>query len=213
MIKTVLFDLDGTILDTNELIIMSFLQVLENNTPEPLTRDHIIPYMGESLVDQLRKLSGRHDVDDLVAAYRKISSERHDQYVRLFPDVKEVIQQLRKHQVQIGIVTTKARLTTIRGLEYTGIADLVDAVVTSDDVEKVKPDAEPVVQALQLLKATPQSAIMVGDSAVDIISARRAGVQAVGVSWSLKGKSLLEQSGANYMIDHMRQLYAIVGLE
>jgi len=85
MIRTVLFDLDGTILDTNELIIQSFLHALEGVTPEPVTREQIISNMGGALVDQMKFFSGREDVDDLVQKYRAYNISKHDELVKGFP--------------------------------------------------------------------------------------------------------------------------------
>jgi len=212
-IKTVLFDLDGTILDTNELIITSFLEALRGVVPEGFCRDDIIPSMGEPLTDQMRKFSGYEDVTDLVAAYREVNLRLHDEYVVLFEHVQEVIKRLHDQGIQIGVVTTKMRLTTERGLVFTGLADYVDTIVTIDDVVHPKPHPEPVAKAIELLNADAATTIMVGDSIVDIQSANAAGAISVGVSWSLKGAQILHAAGAAHVIDDMRDLYALVGME
>lgn len=212
-IKTVLFDLDGTILDTNELIITSFLEALRGVVPEGFGREHIIPSMGEPLTEQMKKFSGYEDVTELVAAYREVNLRLHDEYVTLFNNVQEVIKRMHEQGIQIGIVTTKMRYTTERGLAFTGLADYVDAVVTIDDVKHPKPHPEPVARAIELLNADASSTIMVGDSVVDIQSANAAGAISVGVSWSLKGARILHAAGAAHVIDDMRDLYALVGME
>lgn len=212
-IDTVLFDLDGTILDTNELIITSFLESLKGIVPENFSREAIIPSMGEPLTDQLRKFSGYEDVTELVNAYREVNLRLHDEYVTLFEHVQEVMKRMHEQGIKIGVVTTKMRLTTERGLAFTGIAQYVDAIVTIDDVTHPKPHPEPVSRAIELLDTTPEATLMVGDSIVDMQSARAAGAVAVGVSWSLKGAQILRNAGANHIIDDMLDLYALVGME
>ncbi len=212
-IKTMLFDLDGTIIDTNELIIRSFIEALQGVAPEGFGREHIIPSMGQPLTDQLKLFSGLEDVTQLVAAYREVNLRLHDEYVKAFDYVNEVIEKLHGQGIQIGVVTTKMRLTTERGLKYTGLYDYIDAIVTIDDVVNPKPHAEPVSKAIGLLGADPSSTIMVGDSIVDIESAIAAGAIAVGVAWSLKGEQILKEAGAHHVINDMRDLYAFVGLE
>ncbi|MEK3884919.1 pyrophosphatase PpaX [Paenibacillus sp. PL2-23] len=207
-VRTMLFDLDGTILDTNELIIRSFLEALKDCVPQGFCRDHIIPSMGQPLEQQLRLFSGLEDVAHLVAAYREVNLRLHDELVTVFAHVNEVLETLHQQGVQIGVVTTKMRMTTEKGLKYVGIYDYVDAIVTIDDVVNAKPHPEPVQKALALLNADPASTIMVGDSSVDMQAAVAAGVTAVGVAWSLKGAEVLRNAGADYVIDDMRELYA-----
>lgn len=212
-IKTMLFDLDGTIIDTNELIIRSFIESLRGVTPEDFGREHIIPSMGQPLTDQMKLFSGLEDVTHLVAAYREVNLRLHDEYVKPFDHVIEVIERMHKQGIQIGVVTTKMRLTTERGLKYVGLYDFVDTIVTIDDVVNPKPHAEPVSKAIEQLGADPATTIMVGDSTVDIHSAVAAGAIAVGVAWSLKGAQVLKEAGAHHVIDDMRDLYSFVGME
>ncbi|WP_308637294.1 pyrophosphatase PpaX [Paenibacillus silvisoli] len=214
-IKTMLFDLDGTIMDTNELIIQSFLHSLKGIVPADFNREHIIPSMGQPLTMQMQLFSGREDVTDLVAAYREINLKLHDEYVTAFPQVVEVFKRLHEAGIRIGIVTTKMRLTTERGLRFVGLYDYIEpgAIVTIEDVENPKPHPEPVLKAVELLGADPASTLMVGDSGVDIEAANAAGVTSVGVAWSLKGEQKLKESGARHIIHDMRDLYPFVGLE
>jgi pyrophosphatase PpaX len=212
-IKTMLFDLDGTILDTNELIIRSFIESLKGYVPEDFGREHIIPSMGNPLTDQMKLFSGLEDVTHLVAAYREVNLRLHDEYVKPFDYVNEVMAKLHDNGIQIGVVTTKMRLTTERGLKFVGLFDYVDTIVTIDDVKNPKPHPEPVSKAIELLGAEPATTIMVGDSIVDIQSAVAAGAVAVGVAWSLKGEKILKEAGAHHVIDDMRDLYSFVGLE
>jgi pyrophosphatase PpaX len=214
-VRTLLFDLDGTILDTNELIIESFMHALQHIVPPHFGREQIIPSMGQPLSDQLRLFSGMEDVSQLIAAYREVNLRLHDDYVKPFPGVREVLERLHGAGIQLGVVTTKMRLTTERGLRYTGLFDYIQpqAIVTMDDVDHPKPHPQPVLMAVEALGADPATTMMIGDSVVDIESADAAGVIPVGVAWSLKGEQKLRESGARHIIHDMRELYAFVGLE
>ncbi|WP_106769447.1 pyrophosphatase PpaX [Paenibacillus faecalis] len=211
MIETVLFDLDGTIIDTNELIISSFMHVIEKGPRGPLTRESIIPHMGTTLEYQLQTFSGLDDVSRLVTLYRSYNEQHHDEMVTPFPHVQEVVKWLHEQGVSMGIVTTKIRPSTLMTLKKFNLEQYMSVVVTVNDVENPKPHPEPVLKAVKDLGCNPETTLMVGDSAVDLQSAKAAGVQAAGVAWSLKGEQVLREHGADYILKDMRDLYTIVG--
>jgi pyrophosphatase PpaX len=211
MIRTVLFDLDGTIVDTNELIISSFLHALEGIPGNGVGRDFIIPNMGKPLMEQLMMFSGLSDVEELTRVYREYNLRMHDELVREFPHVREVIAELRNRGIQVGIVTSKIRLTTEKSLKFCGLDAFMQAVVTIDDVLKPKPDPEGIQLAMRELSADPETTMMVGDSPADIEAAQNAGVRSVGVAWSLKGAAFLRTLNPDHIIEDMRELLDIVG--
>ena len=104
-VRTMLFDLDGTILDTNELIIRSFLEALKDCAPEGFCRDNIIPSMGQPLEQQLRLFSGLEDVTHLVAAYREVNLRLHDELVALL-----LVHDLDEALVHVEAMGNRARL-------------------------------------------------------------------------------------------------------
>ncbi|MFB5761928.1 pyrophosphatase PpaX [Paenibacillus medicaginis] len=210
MINTILFDLDGTIIDTNELIITSFLHVLQGKTLQPLTREVIIPHMGGTMENQLQTLTGLADVAGLVRDYRAYSMLHHDTMVKPFPNVLEVVKTLHKQGIKLGVVTTKIRPNTIRVLEMFDLVSYMGSIITVDDVEHPKPHAEPVLKAIQELSADPAHTLMVGDSSFDILAAQAAGVQSAGVAWSLKGEETLRGYNPDFMLKNMTDLLDLV---
>ncbi|MEC0228428.1 pyrophosphatase PpaX [Paenibacillus alba] len=215
MIQTVLFDLDGTIVDTNELIVQSFLHSLEGETPEPLSRELIIPNMGRPLVEQMTFFTGQTEaeaIEALIKKYRTFNLSKHDELVKEFPNVRIVMEKLHAAGYKIGIVTSKIRQTTLMGLKLCGLDTFISTIVTVEDVKEAKPHPEGIFAALKELGSTPDQAIMVGDSHYDIEAAKNAGVTAVGVTWSWKGRSYLEEYSPDYLIDDMFDLLPIVGL-
>jgi len=212
-ITTVLFDLDGTIIDTNELIIESVLHAVQGVVPEGFNRQHIIPKMGLPLAMQMRMFTGLEDVDELVRRYREYNLRRHDEMVSLFPGVAETVPKLKDAGLNVGIVTTKMRDTSRRALKLLGILQYMDVIVALDDVQHAKPHPEPVQKAMAALGAEPAQTLMIGDSPVDIESALQAGAIPVGVAWSLKGEAVLREAGAAYVLNSMDDLPIICGIE
>lgn len=211
-IDTVLFDLDGTIVDTNELIIASFQHVLDKHK-QPRTREQIIPYMGMTLEQQFQAFSGWQDVAELVTDYRSFNTIHHDTMVKGFPHVDEVISTLKDRGIKLGIVTTKIRPSTMRVLELFGLLKYMDTIVTVQDVTHPKPHPEPVLIAMEQLNADPKRTIMVGDSPADIKSAQAAGALSAAVAWSLKGAEELKKYNPDYILEDMLDLYGVLGWE
>ncbi|MGG4550756.1 pyrophosphatase PpaX [Paenibacillus humicus] len=211
-IDTVLFDLDGTIVDTNELIIASFQHVLDKHK-QPRTREQIIPYMGMTLEQQFQAFSGWEDVAELVTDYRSFNTMHHDTMVKGFPHVDEVVSTLKEKGMKLGIVTTKIRPSTMRVLEMFDLLKYMDAIVTVQDVTHPKPHPEPVLTAIQQLNADPKRTLMVGDSPADIKSAQAAGALSAAVAWSLKGAEELKKYNPDYILEDMLDLYGILGWE
>jgi pyrophosphatase PpaX len=214
MIRTVLFDLDGTILDTNELIFRSFEYAWERKGWPMITREKLTPYMGGKLHDMFRETAGvtlDAEVDELIALYREYNWAHHDELVRGFPNAREVMAELRAAGIRMGVVTTKIRKTSEMGLALCEMAEFVEAIVSLDDVEHAKPHPEPVLKALIAMDADPATTIMVGDSSGDLLAARAAGVRSVAVGWSIKSKEDLMRCEPDYWIDDIRELLDIVG--
>ncbi|MBD0383915.1 pyrophosphatase PpaX [Paenibacillus sedimenti] len=212
MIRTVLFDLDGTIVDTNELIVQSFLHSLEGETPEPVTRELIIPNMGRPLVEQMEFFTGKKEVEAIIQKYRTFNLSKHDELVKEFPNVRSVLAKLHASGIKIGIVTSKIRQTTLMGLKLCGLDTYVSTIVTVEDVKEPKPSPEGILAALETLGSSNEETMMVGDSHYDIEAAQNAGVISVGVSWSWKGRTYLETYKPDYLIDDMLELLPIAGL-
>jgi len=213
MIRTVLFDLDGTILDTNELIFRSFEYAWTQKGWTHVTREQLTPYMGGKLTDMFRLVTGagEAEVEELIRLYREYNWAHHDELVCSFPYVRETMEELRRAGVRMGVVTTKIRKTSEMGLKHCGLEQFIETIVSLDDVVHAKPHPEPVLKALSLMKADPATTIMVGDSKADLLAARDAGVRSVAVGWTIKRRDELEACRPDYWIEDMRELPALVG--
>ncbi|MDF2924843.1 MAG: pyrophosphatase [Paenibacillaceae bacterium] len=213
MFTAVLFDLDGTILNTNELIVDSFLHTLKGETPREYTREDIIANFGRTLVDQMRDYTGRENVEPFITKYRAHNISRHDDLIMDFPYVGEVLERLSQAGVKLGVVTSKVRRTSLMGLNRFKLTDYLQSIVTVEDVTNPKPHQEGILKAIAELGADPGATLMVGDSQYDIMAAQNAGIRVAGVSWAAKGEEFLEQFKPDYMIRDMRELLALCGVK
>lgn len=209
-IQTVLFDFDGTLVDTNELIYQSFVHTFAT-FGYSFTKEEILAFNGPPLKDTFRKINPQL-ADEMIKTYRKHNHENHARYIRLFPNVLETLQELKKNNIKIGIVTAKMRVGVELGMKLTNLTPYIDTVISIDDVERPKPHPEPVFKALERLAATKEKTIMVGDNYHDIEAGNRAGVLTAGVAWSHKGEEYLKRYKPTYIIDDMLDLLPIVGV-
>lgn len=211
-IRTVLFDLDGTLIDTNELIIQSFLHTLEKYYPGKYTREDILPFIGPPLSETFNALDPSR-AQEMIDTYRAFNHAQHDALIREFDTVYETIETLHKNGVRLGVVTTKIHQTAVMGLKKTRLEPFFDCVIGLDDVHHAKPDPEPIYKALDLLQSTPDEALMVGDNYHDILAGKNAGTKTAGVAWAIKGREYLQQYKPDFMLEKMSDLLAIVGVE
>lgn len=209
-IDTLLFDLDGTLINTNELIIASFLQTLEHYRPGEYTREKVIEFIGPPLVDSFKTVDPEL-VDEMIVHYRTFNHAKHDELVTEYEGVFETIEQLHKKGYKLAIVTTKIRKTALMGLALTGLDQFFDVVIGLDDVEKAKPDPEPLEKALKQLGSSKESAMMIGDSHFDILAGKNLGIPTAIVGWSIKGPEKVRSFEADYILENMRDLLTIVG--
>lgn len=191
MLKAVLFDLDGTIINTNELILDSFRYILNQQNNYNVTDEEILTFFGEPLFQTMYKFS--HDAERLVKSYREYNITKHDELTKEFPEVKELLDELQSRGLRLGIVTSKMKDTALRGLRLFDLEKYFEVVVAYDDTSEHKPKAAPVLKGLELMSLKPEEAFYVGDSPYDVLSARAAGVLPIAVKYStLSLEKLLE---------------------
>lgn len=209
-IETVLFDLDGTLIDTNELINVSFAHTFKayNLT---FTEEEILSFNGPPLRSTFEQINPDL-ADEMVKTYREHNHDLHEEYVKVFPNVIETLDALKKNNIPIGIVTAKMRDGVDLGLKITGLDQYFDTVITVDDVVHSKPHPESVLKAMNELKGKVETTIMVGDNYHDIEAGQNAGMKTAGVAWTSKGKDYLASFEPTYMLEDMRELLEIVGV-
>lgn len=187
--RAILFDLDGTLLDSVPTIIKVTRETLESMgiRIDDVTLRHAI---GIPLKAQARRFAPGQEqrfLDDYRAAYLPHVNEDS----RLFPGTLEMLADLRARGCLTAVVTSKNMRGTSRAIELTGMTGMFDCVVTADDVERHKPDPEPVRKAMAELGVSAEECVYVGDSAFDVDMAQRAGVMMIAVSWGARTREEL----------------------
>ncbi|WP_042350747.1 pyrophosphatase PpaX [Bacillus massiliigorillae] len=211
-INTVLFDLDGTLINTIDLILASFTETLNHFYPNEYSREDMLKFIGPPLVDSFRTVD-ENRVDEMVTYYREYNMKNHDALVKEYDGVLETVEALQEAGFKIGIVTTKLRAAVLKGLKIGKLEPFFDVIVTLDDVQNAKPDPEPINKALEQLHAKPGEAIMVGDSSHDILAGQNAGTLTAGVAWTVQGREHLETFKPDYMLENMKDLLRILKVE
>lgn len=208
-IRAVLFDVDGTLLNTFDFIYGAFEYAFGQHGIPPLTRQEISHLMGGPLEEVYSVMAPGYDNKILAEAHRTFQSE-HLHLASLFPGTIEVLENLKKRGIKIAAITTRSIRTSVRSLEETGIAHYFDLIISGEDVQFLKPHPEPLLKALEAFSVNPQEAIMVGDTRADIEAGKNAGVKTVAALYGFGGERLRELD-PNYLIYDIKELRGLLG--
>jgi pyrophosphatase PpaX len=185
MINTVLFDFDGTLVDTNAVIIESWQHTFRTLEGKERPLEDIIKTLGEPLVVTMAKLFPHMDTSETIPIYRDFQRDNFIENVSLFPGMGELVVTLKRKGYKLGLVTSRMKRSTTLGLEKFKLKEYFDVIITADDTDKHKPDPEPVNIALEKLDSKAEESILIGDSRFDILCAKNAGVKSILVAWSI----------------------------
>ncbi len=198
MRKHILFDLDGTVVDTIDLIVHAFGEVLAGLTGEPWDRERVIAEFGPTEPVILARHAPPGGAAPAFRRFLQLYNEEHDRLVRTFDGVDAVIRRARQRGRPLGLVTNKGRETTEITLRRCGLAGCFGAVITGDDAARPKPDPSGILLALERLGGDPQDAVFIGDAPSDIEAGRRAGTLTCAVTWGrVTAESRLLAAGAD----------------
>jgi pyrophosphatase PpaX len=178
----VLFDLDGTLIDSAAVILASFHHATETVLNRRVSDEQILAQVGGTNLETQMALLDPDRVDELVEVYRAHNDPSYDS-LACFAGIVEVLCALKRDGRRLGVVTAKRRPTVERVFAGAGIGEYFDVVVGSDSTTRHKPDPEPILHALAELGAQAGEAAYVGDSPFDMAAARAAGVYGVAVAW------------------------------
>jgi pyrophosphatase PpaX len=206
-----LFDLDGTLVDSVGLILASFRHACATTLGRVPADEEWIPGIGTPLPAQFRPFAESDEqLDALVRAYRAFQREHHDRLTREFVGTRETMALLHERGHPTALVTSKIVELAERALRFTGLRDFIDVVVGADSTTRHKPHPEPVHVALERLGRAASQAVFVGDSPHDIAAGNSAGVVTVAALWGPFGRDALERAGPDYIIGSITELPALV---
>ncbi|MBM6615685.1 pyrophosphatase PpaX [Desemzia sp. RIT804] len=208
-IETVLFDFDGTLADSNELINQSHLSVLEEYFPGEYTLDSVRQFNGPSLETTYQFL-GAEKSEEMITKYREYNAVYHNQMIRLFKGVEENLKLLKQKGVRLGIVSTKRNDVLEKGIRHLNLEGLFEVVIGAEDYTHFKPYPEPIYAAMAKLNCQHSTTIMVGDNGHDILAAKNAGIMSVFVGWSQKTSEEIAPFKPDLTVQTMDELAAFV---
>jgi pyrophosphatase PpaX len=206
-----LFDLDGTLVDTVELILASARYAFAEHPGHRPTDADWIAGIGKPLRVQLAELSGDPEaVDGLAVRYREFFWAHHDDMTRPFPGAVELLASLRAGGHPVGVVTAKWVEPAWKSLRHAGLAPYVDAVVGADSLAEHKPDPAPVRMLLGQLDRGPEEALLVGDSPHDIAAGNAAGVPTAAALWGAGAKEVLAAARPRWLLSALAEVRPLV---
>lgn len=207
-VRTVLFDLDGTLVDSLELILASFRHTMRVHRGSAPPDAEWLATMGTPLLAQLRGFAeDEEEARAMMATYVAHNQEVHGDLLRPFPGVRETLEELRRRDVRLGIVTSKMRHGTMRELAACSLpAEWFGAIVTADEPVPHKPDPAPVRLALERLEERPERAVYVGDSVWDLRAGRAAGTRTAAALWGPFSPPELAVERPDRLMDRIAEL-------
>lgn len=207
----ILFDLDGTLVDTVPFILASVGHAFEGYGSRPTDAEWIAG-IGTPLRIQLGQFARRaEDVEPLLERYRAFWLARHDEMTRCFPGALELVRGLAAAGHPVGVVTAKTEAGALRTLGHTGLLPHLGTVVGADSCARPKPDPEPVLLALSRLEREPSEAAFVGDSPHDIAAGNGAGTTTVAALWGACSREALAAARPHHFAASLAELPALIG--
>jgi pyrophosphatase PpaX len=210
--RAVLFDLDGTLADTVPLILRCYRHTMKEHRGRELPDELWVRTIGRPLRSAMGDFTPDADeAERMVNTYVEFQRTVHDDMVCAFPEARGTLAQLRERGVLVGVVTSKGAEMTGRTLSCCGIDDMLDVLITADDVTRGKPDPEPVVKAMEKLglAQTPEDVLFVGDSPHDLVAGRAAGVKTAGAVWGPFSRAELEVAEPDYWVSDLAGVLAL----
>lgn len=203
----VLFDLDGTLIDSIELILNSARHAFQGRDGHVPSDAEWLTGVGIPLVAMFQRYTTSDaEIDALIAKYREYQLEHHDRLVRCYDTVIETVDFIRAAGHPVAIVTSKSTWLARRGLDHVGLGPHFDVIIGCDSCERHKPDPQPVHVALERLGYSPSDAVFVGDSVHDVHAGNAAGVVTIAALWGPFGREDLVASRPQFFLERMKDL-------
>ncbi len=208
--STYLFDLDGTLIDSIELIMSSFRHTMQAHLGRIPPESEWRAGFGIPLRPQLARYARDADqVAAMVATYRAHQRAHHDRLVAPYGGITDVVGTLAEQGARLGIVTSKNRVGTEHGLRHCALDRFFEVVVTSDDVTEHKPAPAPVLAALRRLAASADRTVFIGDSPYDCMAGKAAGVATASALWGPFGRETLEPHAPDHWLEQPEEILRI----
>ena len=180
-----LFDLEGTLANTDEMVVQSFYALYKIHKPRVVrSREELYYFSGPQIRETLKKEFPDYDLEEMREAVARISKSLYAPYVTEYPDEIETLKALKEAGYLLGVVTNKGKPLTKYNLELCHLDDIFDVVITADDVAAAKPDPQGIFKAMEVLGIKDKKDVLyIGDNDIDYYSGANAGVDTLLVTW------------------------------
>ncbi len=205
----VVFDLDGTVVNTIPLIIASYEHAMLQVLGERPTPAEARSWIGQTLYGTFGTRHPEH-AQKLVDTYVAWNAEHLAELLEEFPGTPGLLDALRSAGVLVGVATSKRRTSAENTLLHAGLADRLSVTVAMEDTDVHKPEPEPLLLAVRRLGGSPERAAYVGDAVVDVLAAKAAGMASIAVSWGAAARADLEATGPDVLVDSVAELQAVL---
>lgn len=197
----VLFDLDGTVVDSGSIILASMRHATREVLGEEYADEELMQAVGGPGLEAQMAVFAPDQVDELVRVYRAHNEPLHDE-LEVCAGMESVLVRLHEEGRRLGVVTAKRRSTVELAFARVPLAHLFETIVGGDETERHKPDPEPLLLAAKRMGANPAETVYVGDSPFDVMAAKAAGMHAIAVTWGrIHDRVRLEQAGPDAIVD------------
>jgi len=209
MIKAVLFDIDGTLLDTTEFIYQGFEHVFKLHDKKHLNRSHVKPLVGRSLQECYQNLIPEVEYDILRMNHTEFQM-RHIHLAQPYPRITETLSILKNKKIRLAAITSRIRASVHQTLELASLLHFFEITICVEDVQNLKPHPEPFEKALNALNLKASEVIMVGDTKADIEGGCNAGIKTVGVTYGFHTFEEMKACRPDYLIDSIDEILTIL---
>lgn len=201
----VIFDIDGTLTQTNKLIYDTFNHVTEKYLNKTYTPIEIHGMFGPPEEIAIERLVGSDRIDDAMADFVSYYERHFPNKAEIYEGIKEILEYLTKKGLRLAVFTGKGRSTTLITLEKIGITQYFDMIITGTDVTNHKPSSEGICRIIEEFKLMPEQVLMVGDAVSDIKAAHEAGVAIAAVVWDSYAKEKVVTMQVDYLFHSVDQ--------
>ena len=210
-IQGVLFDLDGTLIDTYNIILASFRYTMKTLLGKDFPDEVLMQKVGQPLTVQMWDFTSSQEVhDEMLRVYREHNEATHDSLVRSFAGVAECLQGIQALGLSCGVVTSKRHELAQRGLDCTGLSPYIQLLIGSDDCDVFKPEPGPVLKACECFDLNPQRCVYVGDSPFDMQAGNAAHCISIAVLWGMFSQEALSAQNPNYLCTSPNELLLLL---
>lgn len=206
-LQCIIFDMDGTLTRTNQLIFDSFNHIVRKYTGRVMKDEEITALFGPPEEGAIVQIVGEEHLEEAMKEYLTFYRENHHRLAKLYPGIRDVLDDIRRRNTRLALFTGKGTHTTQITLEEFGLTPYFELVVTGNDVVEHKPSSEGIRKILDHFSLRPAEALMVGDSVADVNASHEAGVKIAAVLWDSYGRDRVLAMNTDYLFHHVEEFH------